>query len=180
MHRQQRLLAALVVLGGTAVLASYAYGLLAPGGDAGALWGGVPPALLPAYQVNMVLATAGFFAYTYFLLLRADPALVQVGRRFGFGVFYPLYATILIPSAAWMPLTLAMLRQPGDLLWWSIRGVLAVAGLGSVGLVMALLGLRPRRPPAAYWLAVAGSVPFAVQTAVLDALLWPAFFPTGG
>lgn len=28
-------------------------------------------------------------------------------------------------------------------------------------------------------LAVAGSVPFALQTAVLDALLWPAFFPTG-
>ncbi len=180
MHRRQRRLAALVVLGGAAVLGSYANGLLAPGANGGALWGAVPAALLPVYQANMALATAGFFAYSYFLLLRADPEIVRVGRRFGFGIFCPLYAAILIPSSLWMPFTLSMLRQPGDLLWWSIRGVLAVAGLGSLGLLMALLGLRPRRPPGAYWLAVAGSVPFAVQTAVLDALVWPVFFPAAG
>ena len=180
MHRQQWRLAALVVFGGAAVLGSYAYGLLAPGADARALWGGVPPALLPAYQSNMLLATVGFFAYTHFLLVRVDPEAVRVGAWFGFGLFYVLYAGILIPSSLWTPLTMAMLRQPGDLLWWAIRIALAVAGLSSLALTAVLLALVPRKPRWAYWLAVAGSLPFALQTAILDALVWPAFFPEAG
>lgn len=180
MHRQQRRLAALVVFGGAAVIGSYAYGLLALGLDAGALWGGLPPALLPAYQSNMLLAAVGFFAYSYLLLLRVDPEAVRLGNRFGFGLFYVLYAGILIPSALWMPLTLAMLRQPADLLWWIIRAVLAVAGLSSLALTATLLAMAPREPRSAYWLAAAGSVPFTLQTLVLDALLWPTFFPAAG
>ena len=178
---QRKRLAVLVILGGAAVPGSYAWGLASAGADlVGALWGGLPAALLPAYQANMVLATAGFFAYTYFVLLAVDPGGVRIGSRFGFGLFFPLYAGILIPSSLWMPLSLAMLRQPGDLLWWAIRATLAVVGFCSLGLTAALLALRPRQPRWAYWLAVAGSLPFALQTAVLDALLWPAFFPSGG
>ena len=69
---------------------------------------------------------------------------------------------------------------PGSYAWG-----LALAGADLVGalwggLPAALLALRPRQPRWAYWLAVAGSLPFALQTAVLDALLWPAFFPSGG
>lgn len=180
MQRQQWWLTALVVVGGTAVLGSYAYGLLAPGADSEALWGGVPQALLPTYQVNMALATAGFFAYTSFLLLGVDPGAVRIGGRFGFGLFYLLYVGILLPSALWMPLTLAMLRQPGDLLWGGIRAILAVAGLSSLGLTAALVALAPREPRWAYVMAVVGSLPFTLQTLVLDALLWPAFFPVAG
>lgn len=180
MQRQQNWLAALVVVGGAAVLSSYAYGLLAPGADSGALWGGIPGSWLPAYQANMVLATAGFFAYTYFLLLRVDPGAVSIGGRFRFGLFYLLYAGILIPSALWMPLTLAMLRQPGDLLWWAVRAVLTAAGLSALGLTAALVALTPRKPRWAYVLAVVGSLPFTLQTLILDAILWPAFFPVTG
>jgi hypothetical protein len=180
MQRQQWWLAALVVVGGTAVLGSYGYGLLAPGADSGALWGGVPQALLPTYQANMLVATAGFFAYTHFLLLRVDPGTVRIGDRFGFGSFYFLYAGILLPSALWMPLTLVMLHQPGDLLWWAIRAILAVVGLSSLGLTAALAALTPREPRWAYVLAVVGSLPFTLQTLVLDALIWPAFFPVAG
>jgi hypothetical protein len=180
-QRRQKLLAGLVLLGGTAVLGSYAWGLTAAGtGLAGVLWGELPPALLPAYQANMVLATAGFFAYSYFLLLAVDAEALRIGARFRFGLFFVLYTGILIPSALWMPLALAMVRQPANLLWWAIRAVLAVVGLSSLGLMAALLALEPRRPRWAYWLAVAGSVPFALQTMVLDALLWPAFFPVTG
>jgi hypothetical protein len=40
-----------------------------------------------------------------------------------------------------------------------------------------MLALQPRRPAWAYWLAVAGSVTFSFQTAVLDMLVWPALYP---
>jgi hypothetical protein len=70
-----------------------------------------------------------------------------------------------------------MLGSPGPGLWIAIRLVLAVVGLGSLGLLAALLAVRPREPAWAHVLAVAGCAAFAVQTALLDALVWPAFFP---
>jgi hypothetical protein len=62
------------------------------------------------------------------------------------------------------------------MLWLGIRLVLALVGLGGVSLLLALVSLRPRQPSAAYWLAVAGAVPFCIQTVVLDLFVWTAYF----
>jgi hypothetical protein len=70
-----------------------------------------------------------------------------------------------------------MLTQPSDVLWLAIRLALALVGLGSLGLVGALLTLRPQPSTWLYWLAVGGSLVFTVQTALIDALIWPAYFP---
>jgi hypothetical protein len=40
-----------------------------------------------------------------------------------------------------------------------------------------LLAVRGDSTSLAYKLAVAGSLAFCLQTVVLDALVWPAFFP---
>ena len=177
MHPQKKRLAAIVLLGGIAVLVSYAYiAALDPATRAG-LWGDVPQALLPGYAVSMVLAAAGFFAFTYFLFFRVDPDQARIAGRFGYGLFHGLYLLILVPSALWLPLTSAMVQQPSNLLWLSIRLVLALVGLAGIALLVALLTLRPRRPGVVYWLAVAGAVAFCIQTAVLDLFVWTAYFP---
>ena len=174
---QKRLMVWINLLGGAAILASYVYGLRTHPGSSTGLWGNVPQAILPLYGVSMLLAAAGYFAYTYFLLLRLNLDEARVARRFRFGLFNALYALILVPSAMWMPLTLRMLEQPTAGLWLGIRLVLAAVALGSLGLLGALLSLRPREPRWAYWLAVGGSVTFSIQTALLDAVVWTAFFP---
>ncbi len=177
LHPQKRLLAWLNVLGGSAVLASYAHGLATHPEARGAVWGGVPESLQPLYTVCMLLATAGYFAFTGFVFLRLDAERVRIAGRLGFGIFNLLYAAILIPSALWMPLTFAMLEAPSALLWGAIRGVLAVVGVGSVGLMVALATVQPREPTRSHRLALVGSLPFCIQTAVLDAVVWPAYFP---
>jgi hypothetical protein len=164
------------LFGGLAVLASYAYCLIAYSARAGDFWGGVPDGLRPLYTVNMGLAAAGYFAFTYFLLYRLNPT-ADHGGRIGLGTFNVLYAMILIPSALWMPLTFAMLESPSDGLWWAIRLTLAAVGLGSLGLLAGLLAVRPSSPSLAHKLAVAGSLAFSCQTVILDALVWPAYFP---
>ena len=141
--------------------------------------GRVPPALLPAYVTSMALAMVGYFAFTYFLLFPANPDRVRIASRFGYGLFHGLYLIILLPSALWLPLTSAMVQQPNGTLWLLVRLVLVLVGLGSVGLLLALLTWRPRQPAGAYWLAVAGSVAFSFQTAVLDLFVWTALFPVG-
>jgi hypothetical protein len=176
MHPQKQRMAGIVLLGGAAVLVSYAYSLAIDPATRAGLWGGVPQALLPGYVASMALAAAGFFAFTYFLFVHVDPDRARIAGRFRYSLFLGLYLLILGPSALWLPLTSAMIQQPGSLLWLGIRLVLALVGLGSVALLSALLTLRPRQPLPAYWLAVAGAVAFCIQTAVLDLFVWTAFF----
>ena len=62
------------LLGGAAVLGSYAHGLATHPEGGEALWGGVLPQLRPLYTAGMLLAALGYLAFTYFLLVHLDPA----------------------------------------------------------------------------------------------------------
>ncbi len=177
MHKQKRALLIIILLGGTAVLASYVYPVMKHPEYVEPAWGGVTPDIRRFYAPSMLLAASGYFFYTYFLLFRVDAEQARIAGRRGFWVFNVLYAAILVGSALYMPLTFAFVAQPRMPLWWGIRVALAVVGLASVALVVSLLALRPRRPAWAYWLAVAGTITFSFQTAVLDMLVWPALYP---
>lgn len=177
MHRQKLAMLIIILVGGTAVMVSYIYPIMTQPQYVEPAWGGVTPDIRRFYAPSMLLAASGFFFYTYFLLLRVDPDQARIAGRFGFWVFNVLYAAILVGSALYMPLTFAFVAEPSMRLWWVIRLVLAVVGLASLGLLGSLLALKPRRPAWAYWLAVAGSVTFSFQTAVLDMLVWPALYP---
>ena len=171
-----RRLAALNLVGGACVLASYAWGFLARPEAVGALWGGVPESIRPLYTLNMLLAAAGYFLFTPFILLRLPPDGTQVAGGFGYRFFHAAYALVLLPSALWMPLTFALVEHPSEALFWLVRLDLALVAVGSLGLLFALLGLARPRPARGRGLAIAGLVHFCIQTAVLDAVVWPAFF----
>jgi len=125
----------------------------------------------------MLTAAAGYFAFSYFIIFRLDPAEVAATNSFSYTMFILAYALILFPSAMWMPLTFAMLEKPSRLLWWAIRVTLFIVGIGSLGLLALLLILNHDEPTWLFWLAVAGAILFCIQTAVLDALVWPIYFP---
>jgi len=125
----------------------------------------------------MLTAAAGYFAFSYFIIFRLDPAEVAAVNSFSYPLFILAYALILFPSAMWMPLTFAMLEKPSRILWWAIRVTLFIVGIGSLGLLALLLILNHDEPTWLFWLAVAGAILFCIQTAVLDALVWPIYFP---
>jgi len=178
MHPARRWLLVLNVLGGLAVLGSYAWGIAANPETRGQVWGGVPDSLRPLYTTSMLLAAAGYFAFSPFVFFRLDPERTRIAGGLGFGAFPLLYALVLIPSALWMPLTFAMLDAPSAALWAAIRTVLALVGIGSLGLVAAVATAQPPdAAPLARAVAVVGALAFSFQTAILDALVWPAYFP---
>jgi len=162
--------------GGIAVLGSYAIGLLTHPGSGEVVWGGVPQSIQPFYTAGMFLAAIGYFAFTYFILLRLNPMEASIDNRFGFGLFNALYAGILIPSALWMPLTFLAVEHSSPGLLWIVRIDLAAVGICSLGLLFTLLNVKPRRPQWAYWISVGGCVFFCIQTVILDAILWGSLF----
>jgi hypothetical protein len=51
-----------------------------------------------------------------------------------------------------------------------------LVGIGALGLLWAILVTSPRDTNIAYWFAVGGAAAFSLQTAIMDMLIWPAFF----
>jgi hypothetical protein len=121
------------------------------------------------------MTAVGHFPFTQHFLLRPDPETARLGGM-GYSTVIGLYALVLIPSALWMPMTYRMIAHPDPALWVAIRVVLLAVAIGSVGLLWVLFRTTPDHRVAAR-LAMAGAVAFCFQTAVLDAFIWPAYFP---
>ena len=175
MDRRRLRFLLLNAIGGALVLASYVWGVSGGGAVGSALWGGVPESMRSFYVANMLLAAAGYFAFVPYVAFRIDPDRRDLLGGFGFGVFELWMALVLFPSAAWLPLTAAMLAAPSTALWWLVRIDLFLVAIGSLGMLATLISLPPPRPRGRAW-AIAGLVPFCVQTVLLDALVWPAYF----
>ncbi len=165
------------VVGGIAVLGSYAIGIMNHPETRGALWGGVPKAIMPVYTVSMFTAAAGYLAFTWFILFRLEPGTVTIAGRFSYGLFPWLYLLILAPSSLWMPLTFMVIEQPSLAAWLAVRSVLALAGIASLLLLSSIVLVQPPSPAWAHRVAVIGGAAFCIQTAILDALVWTAYFP---
>lgn len=139
------------------------------------LWGGVPAQLRSLYTTNMFLAAAGYLVFSIFILLTKQDE-VKVAGRFGFGSFLILYLLVLIPSALWMPLTILAIEQSSQVLLWLVRVDLLVIALSSLGILVGLISMQPRRPTWFHILAVIGGLAFCLQTVVLDAIIWSILF----
>jgi hypothetical protein len=176
MNLQKKVMLWLNILGGIGVLGSYAWGLSTHPGSKDALWGGVPQWLRIISTANMPLAALGYLVFTVFLVFSVDLSSTKITIQAGFKAFNVLYAAILIPSALWMPLTYAYQANQDSLLWLCIRLILFTVGLASLGMVSALLNIQPRKPAWLFWLAFTGAAFLAIQTALLDALVWTVFF----
>jgi hypothetical protein len=172
MHPQARRLALVLLIGGPLVLASYAWCLIVWPELSAQMWGGVPEAWRGPYTAWMFVAAAGFLAFSWVFVFRTQPE-TKVADQ-GYELLIVLYSLVLFPSALWMPATAWLLHDPSPLLHSLVRLDLYAVALGSIGLIVAAFTLRPR--PAGRVLAIVGTLAFAVQTVVLDALVWPALF----
>jgi hypothetical protein len=176
MDSRQIILLLINVIGGVAVIGSYIIGIATHQQGANMLWGGVPLSTRAAYAGSMILAALGYFAFIYFTLFRLDTASVKIAGSFDYSLFYAVFAVILGASALWMPLTFSYLSNYSAGMGFLVRLVLVLGALGSIGLVLVLLGIQPRPSGWAFWLAVVGAGYFAFHTTVLDAIIWPVLF----
>ncbi len=176
MHPQKKKWLVINVVGGIAVLGSYAHGLITHPDTRDMLWGAMPSPLKSIYGVTMWLAAAGYLVFMHHVFFRIDAGEARIGQHFGFGVINACCAAVVFASALWMPLTFAYLAEPSTALWVLIRVDLLIVGAGAIGLIVALFTLTPRPGGGAGAITILALLPFALQTAFLDAFVWPAFF----
>ena len=167
------------IVGGVAVLGSYAWGIATHPETAGDLWGTIPEAVIPLYTGCMPFAAVGYLTVFAFLLVQ-PPAQVRMASGPAYGRFLASHAVFLFASTLWMPLCFRALDGPSpDLLSW-IQGVLAVAGAAALVHVVWLWRLVDTQWPRLRWAALAGALCLMVQCTILDAIIWPRYFSVGG
>ncbi len=172
----RNLLLAVNVVGGIAVLGSYAWGVATHPAPGAALWGAVPASWRPWYGLSMIPAALGYIVFATYLLFRVDPGATRLAFGLPYAALLVPFLLILVPSALWMPLTLRFADAGGEWLWWAIRIGLWTTAIGSVLAGIAVATIEPRVATAHWVAAVAGTFFFFFQTGILDAILWVATF----
>ena len=160
-------------VGGIAVLGSYVLWLGSPAHNSQALWGSLGSGARTLYTASMLTAAAGYFAF-FNVLLRHELGRLSDDQ---YAWLQTIFCLILFPSALWMPLTYLYLAAPSAAAWWAMRATLFVVAGASYALVAFLFGVRGTGAPWAHRAAIVGSLAFTFQTGVLDAFVWPLFFP---
>jgi hypothetical protein len=174
--RQKLVYLAINVVGGLAVLGSYAYGFIQDPDLVQQLWGDVPQALLGLYNINMLLASTGYLLMLSYILTCLPADCRSDSGGLVFERLNYLTGLILFCSALWMPLSFALLDTPNLDLWWCIRAVLF--GTGASALVCAYQVHKYAEKRGLFLkIALCAYFFFCVQTALLDALIWPYYFP---
>ena len=131
-----------------------------------ALWGNIPEHIKIYYPIGMLIATIGFFPFTYLTVFKsADP------KRY----ILP-YVFILVPSIMWMPLTVSYINNPNELLWLVIRLVLILVAVGAILIYMRMKKEFKGQQSSIYLFALIGVLGFIGHTLLLDGLLWPYYF----
>jgi hypothetical protein len=176
MSDSKKFLLLINIMGGIAVLGSYAWGLSTHANASTLLWGEVPVWIRPYYTLGMLMAALGYFGFTYYIFFHLDPHQTRLFGRFRYSAFSIIFTAILLPSACWMPLTFLAIDKANLYLYWLVRIILVIVALGSISLMAALVTLSPRKRVKPYYIAVLGSIFFCLQTAILDAVLWGLFF----
>ena len=138
-NNQKYLFFSINVLGGIAVLSSYAFGLITEVEIRDNLWGNIPEIVRPYYTLCMVLAAIGNFFFTNYIL---QNIILNDESRFNLLITINLlYAGFILPSALWMPMTFSVIESPSLFLWIVIRLILLIVGFSSTGLLIVMISI---------------------------------------
>ena len=158
-------------------MGSYAHALLKNTELRSELWGAVPDHIRPYYIICMFLAAIGYFFFTGYILQYVSFDTTQIFGCYNFTIINLLYAGFLIPSTLWIYMTFAMIINPSVLLWIGIRIILFTVGFSSIGLFLAFFFSNFEKSSWLFYAGIAGLIPFSIQTMILDAIVWPYYFP---
>ena len=166
------------IIGGIAVLGSYAYGAMTHPGQTDLLWGNLPDAVRGIYTTMMFPAAIGYLTLTAYLLL-GKPEQLQLSGASALPLLNANYAIFLLTATLWMPLCWIAVDGPAQWLAFPIQAVLALTGLAALAFLVLLWKLEDRSRPTFRLAALVGAGCLFLQCGILDAIIWPRFFVIG-
>ena len=166
------------IVGGSAVLGGYliCLYLLLPD-QRETLWGSVQGLWKPVFVVSMLIAAAGYLAFSYVILFKSNP--MEFSSRFldTKHAVSIICMIVLISAATWMPATITYLKTSNSI-WWIISvtslWITVISLFAATTVVMAF----PLAIPSAFYrmLAISGISYITFHCLVFDAIIWVSKF----
>jgi len=156
----------IIVILGPCVLLSYYIAAQFNTKGIDALWGNIPEHIKVYYPIGMLVATIGFFPFTYLTVFKSSNP-----RQY----ILP-YLLVLIPSILWMPMTVSYINDSNEFIWLCIRIVLLLVAIGAILIYMRMKVEFKADKSTVYLFALIGILGFIGHTLLLDGLLWPYYF----
>jgi hypothetical protein len=151
------------VIGCAAVLATYIAGAAIYPDYMRAIWSNVPEPLNVLHTVNIVLAAFGYVLTAWILnSARAE----SLNRTLLAAITLTLSGSIL-----WVPLNLAHLEAPTNVLLFALRLDLFVVGLGALGMLVSIVKTRPATIYGGNIVAFLATMPVIIQVVLFDSIL---------
>ena len=165
------------IIGGLAVLGSYAAGLGFFPEYRETLWGGVRGIWKPVLTVSMLLAAGGYLIFCYFALFREGEYFFRVNIFVEIPTITLLTLIFLSSAALWMPTTITYFLT-GNSLWWFLTiTILWITAISLVVLTGIVSSSNHDSIATIDW--IAPTVGLSVITAhclIVDAIIWVFFF----
>jgi len=162
------------ILGGIAVLSSYAICLTLYPDFRGTLWGGVEGSWKNFFTVSMLPAVIGYIAFCFFVISKSTDVFPNVIGTYTLGI---ICAVFLISATFWMPTTIAYIKTQQPLWWGGTVTSLWITALSLISLTLIVSYTQINVSLFHKYLALTGLTYITLHCLVLDAIIWVSKFP---
>lgn len=165
------------MIGGTAVLGGYLVCLYVFPSQREALWGGVQNGWQSVFTVSMIIAAAGYLAFSYGILFKSSPEEFSSRLLDTKHAISILCMIFLISAAIWMPATIAYLKTSNSI-WWILSVISLWITAISLFTTTFIVITHPLAIPSIFYrgLTIAGISYITFHCLVLDAIIWVSRF----
>ena len=165
------------LVGGTAVLLSYALMLMWYPEQRESLWGGVGGGLRKLFVLSMLIAAVGYLIFLYMVTFKGVAGVSNGGDLLITYAPSILCGIFLTASTTWMPLTVAYLNTENEL-WWALAVTsLWITAASLLMMIFVMFRLELGVNYAGRYIALSGLIYISFHCLVLDAIIWVSKFP---
>lgn len=160
------------IIGGIAVLGSYAITLMLYTDQRSDFWGGINTSQQRIFVWSMLFAALGYLLFFNWVTFRLESGLLTEGSSLHSQLPVALCGIFLFFSMLWMPTTSVFL-QTGNNLWWYLA--VAILWVVSISLLLLLLIVLANQWGNRSWFSVlgmAGLMYLVIHCTIFDAIIW--------
>ncbi len=165
------------MIGGIAVLSSYALCIILFPETREVLWGGISGTVRSFFVISMLIAATGYLSYLAITFLNPDLGQFRETLFLGSHSISILSLLFLISATLWMPTSVIYSKNPSFLMWLIVVFALWITALSIIAILAITLSSTFESKLSLKIISCIGLFYISFHCLILDGIIWVAKFP---
>ena len=165
------------IIGGVAVLSSYALCIILFPDTREVLWGEISGGLKNFFVISMLIAAVGYISYLSITLINPDLGQFRNTLFLGPNTISILSSLFLISATLWMPASVIYIKNPSLLMWLIMVFSLWITALSILTIFVLSLNSSFESKQVFKIISSIGLFYISFHCLILDGIIWVAKFP---